>query len=596
MKSITALFFIVLYSGMSMAISNSPLEQKLLTERTSVPTRESLGKLYVLRTNAPNAKIQQMVVKMCAAGLSYLGDTKTYMNVRTVIEQVDSFENSMCTPCEQCAKQVIGSQADPITPTPSNRRRATSGATFMSTESADDAVNQSEKRNKSTPGMTEAKCLECNGSGRCPNATCRNGTRIMHGFNGNSSEAVCPTCKGVAQCLKCKGNGVSLLPCRACNAKGNIFKKSAALEQYKFYSEQIIGVYEKDRIAIAENEQKQKYDAKMRETEITTKREAIIIEAQTAGAERAKQEVAFKEREIERKQQEEEDSKNAQRDVDFMRSCVIIQGDKSSGSGFVVIFKEKKVIMSNAHVLCGNKTLTFMTPTGKALKYKNIYICKKENILKDIDNPNFQKYRDIVMYELANEIDIPALAIHDIKVKGLSNQERVVVFGNSHGRNVATTLRGKIKGNGPEIIEIDTTFVPGNSGGPIIAYDYNAIVGMVTFMKNKPNIDWTNNRSGFDVVRYFGVRIDNVEWNDFELLDMEKYNKFLATFDNITEFASTELAKASRARSYYVPTAEATKKADSLLTSFRGVPEWISSYADDAKLAAYVCHLILQKK
>lgn len=595
MKTLPFVLVAMIGTSIRVASAATPLENKLLDIRTTDPTREQLVQLFLLRTNAPNAKVQAIVVKACAAGLFYLGQAESYARLRTSVEQVEAFEESMCVPCERCAKRVPSGAADSTEG--SSNRDATAADS-----SGESQLNGASSMN-ALQGKTVSTCSACKGGGKCQINTCREGRRTIQGFNGSSTEGACPACNGTGKCLKCDGTGKVQSTCLSCKGKGMVFSKSAALEKYKEGIEQALGVYEGSRNATIAKAEKKKmeeeqvaHERKMREVEVGAKKEAILIEAQTAGAERAKQDAALKAKETERKLQEEELAKLSSKDNKYLKSCVIIQGDKGAGSGFVVAFKGKKVVMSNAHVLCGNQNVKLMTTLGKTLHHTKIHVCKKENALKDMNDPNFEKYRDAVIYEIVDADDVPAMDLYDAKEKGLSNQEKVVVFGNSHGQNVATTLRGRVKGFGPEIVEIDTTFVPGNSGGPIIAYDYDAIIGMVTFMKNKPEIDWTNRSSRFVDVRYFGVRVDNLDWSDFEELDMRSYNAYLVVFENIVVFARSELQKMKKRGDEYYPSQNATQDAVELLAAFGKVPGWISSYADEAKLGAHVCAYIIKNQ
>src|SRR6185312_7757504 len=66
--------------------------------------------------------------------------------------------------------------------------------------------------------------------------------------------------------------------------------------------------------------------------------------------------------------------------------------------------------------------------------------------------------------------------------KDVSIGDAVVVLGNSQGRNVVTEIEGKVTGVGPELIEVDAKFVPGNSGSPIIHVKSGKVIGVATFV------------------------------------------------------------------------------------------------------------------
>lgn len=312
--------------------------------------------------------------------------------------------------------------------------------------------------------------------------------------------------------------------------------------------------------------------------EVTVEREAALIRAQAAGEELARQAALAAREMLENERKAAEEAEFARFDKDYLKSVVVIEGDHMVGTGFLAEFKGKRVIFSNAHVLFGNRILRFRTVAGKELKQTRINICRD---------------RDIVAYELENAEDLTWLGIHQ-DMGNVTNQEAVVVFGNSAGAGVVTTLRGKMLGIGPDKIEIDAAFVEGNSGSPIIAYPYNAVVGMATYATQTPEVDWTTRSTRFVEVRRFGVRIDNVGWDDFFPLDTAEYERALELYEQITAFTEKEVLKAQWQGDAYQATASAKSKAAELLRQYNATAPWMRRYADNAALAAHVCAQILQ--
>lgn len=312
--------------------------------------------------------------------------------------------------------------------------------------------------------------------------------------------------------------------------------------------------------------------------EATMQREAALVQARAAGEEMARQAALAAREMLENERKAAEEAEYARFDKDYLKSVVVIEGDHMVGTGFLAEFKGKRVIFSNAHVLFGNRILRFRTVGGMELKHTQINICRD---------------RDIVAYELENAEDLTWLGIHQ-DMGNVTNQEAVVVFGNSAGAGVVTTLRGKMLGIGPDKIEIDAAFVEGNSGSPIIAYPYNAVVGMATYATQTPEIDWTTRSTRFVEVRRFGVRIDNVGWEDFFPLDTGEYEQALELYEQITAFAGEEVRKAQWQGDAYQATASAKIKAAQLLQQYNATAPWMRRYADDAALAAHVCAQLLQ--
>jgi len=312
--------------------------------------------------------------------------------------------------------------------------------------------------------------------------------------------------------------------------------------------------------------------------EVPVEPEAAPATVKTTEEEIARQAVIVAREMLESERKAAEEAGYARFDKDYLKSVVVIEGDHMVGTGFLAEFKGKRVIFSNAHVLFGNRTLRFRTVGGKELKHTRINICRD---------------RDLVAYELENTEDLTWLGIHQ-DMGNVTNQEAIVVFGNSAGAGVVTTLRGKMLGIGPDKIEIDAAFVQGNSGSPIIAYPYNAVVGMATYATQTPEVNWTTRSTRFVDVRRFGVRIDNVGWEDFFPLDTGKYERSLELYEQIIAFTEKEVLKAQWLGDSYQATEGAKIKAAELLRQYNATAPWMRKYADNAALAAHVCTLILQ--
>ena len=63
-----------------------------------------------------------------------------------------------------------------------------------------------------------------------------------------------------------------------------------------------------------------------------------------------------------------------------------------------------------------------------------------------------------------------------------SIDDDVVVLGNAEGGGVINTIKGKIVGVGPNLVEVDAAFVPGNSGSPIIHLKTGKVIGVATYL------------------------------------------------------------------------------------------------------------------
>ena len=472
-------------------------------------------------------------MKACAAGLLHLGENGRYNKaVRPHIPKVLDFEKSLRSPCNLCR-----------------------GA-----------------------GSKQIQCKTCSGSGNCAGGFCRGGQVRQEGFDGQVRYRRCSHCKGSTRCKDCNGKTYLTKHCFTCGGKGGRFSPSTALARSREEIETALAGMDGLKRAEAARIAKIEHEKKMREAEIETQKEAMLVAAKAKGEEQARQAAIAAREAEERKRKAAEDEKYALSDQQYLRSVVVIEGDRSVGTGFLSIFKNKKVLISNAHVLCGNRRLRLRTLDGEDVDYTNIHVCKD---------------RDIVIYEIKEKPNMVWLPIYE-NVGTMKNQEKIVVFGNSDGKGVVTTLRGNMQGIGPDKIEVSATFVGGNSGSPVIAYPYNSVVGMATFVTRNPNVDWTDRSTRFAEVRRFGVRVDNVDWSDFFELDGDEYTRALDAFEEIINFSNEEILKSKWQGRRYIPTASVREKARRLLQTYRATPEWMRQYAHDATLAAYICVIILE--
>jgi len=179
---------------------------------------------------------------------------------------------------------------------------------------------------------------------------------------------------------------------------------------------------------------------------------------------------------------------------DIRKSLVIIETDGGCGSGFIVVQDGKKYLMTNYHVIANTKNIKFSLLDGKQIKLETV------ELSDNLDLARFAlKEKEVVYQALKMSADLPSIG------------ETIHVYGNSDGKGVVTEIPGQITGVGPEIIEVDATFVRGNSGSPIINQN-GEVVGVATFV-TRNNRDWVARDTRFENVRRFGYRpLTNDKW------------------------------------------------------------------------------------
>jgi hypothetical protein len=213
---------------------------------------------------------------------------------------------------------------------------------------------------------------------------------------------------------------------------------------------------------------------------------------------------------------------------DTIKSLVIITGDISTGSGFIAEIKTKFFIVTNQHVLSGNKKITITGmdgtkyPTTGALYGATDY--------------------DVAILEIPENLAKSHLELMDDPQSNASVGDPVTVPGNSLGMSVPLQINGKLLGIGPELVEVDAKFVPGNSGSPIIDRAAGQVIGIATLAVtyNQDTItkfDLTSN------TRWFGYRLDIIDpVTGWQKLDWSRFSAEGVKLEAIISLSKTMIA------------------------------------------------------
>ena len=183
--------------------------------------------------------------------------------------------------------------------------------------------------------------------------------------------------------------------------------------------------------------------------------------------------------------------------VPEITTCLVeVRGDKGSGTGFFAELKGKNFIVTNLHVLSGNKKVEFYNSNGENVAIGNIYGAK------DYDIALIQVDLSSSTLSVQEEIDRQKL-----------EDKKVIVPGNALGDGVFSAIRGKVLAVGPHLVEVDAKFVSGHSGSPIIAKDILGsykVLGVATFTKTT-KLRGRDRLSRYENTRWYGYRLDNIE-------------------------------------------------------------------------------------
>ena len=197
-------------------------------------------------------------------------------------------------------------------------------------------------------------------------------------------------------------------------------------------------------------------------------------------------------------------------------NLVFVQGSNGAGSGFVAHFGQGNYLFTNAHVAAEVKGAAFKTLDGREVKVGGAYVAVGHDIFSMATVPGGKPL------EIMTQVD-----------QNASIDDDVVVLGNAEGGGVINTLKGKIIGVGPDLVEVDAPFVPGNSGSPIIHVKTGKVIGVATYLTIAQYDPATHQRIRDPRIRRFGYRLDSVKtwqpvtWNSFfaQAQEMEAIEK-----------------------------------------------------------------------
>lgn len=188
-------------------------------------------------------------------------------------------------------------------------------------------------------------------------------------------------------------------------------------------------------------------------------------------------------------------------------SLMIIEGEISRGSGFILLMEGKKYLITNRHVMMGTKKLK--------VKSVNDYTPKIKSYELGVD-------ADLVRMEIDESENVKCLVLS----KTVNMNDPIVVYGNSEGMGVVTEIKGVINGIGPDVIETTAEFVSGNSGSPIIN-EKGEVLGVATFATQNKMQDWITQGTRFESIRRFGLRMDFVQWRNVSFNEFSNQSQLL---------------------------------------------------------------------
>lgn len=175
-------------------------------------------------------------------------------------------------------------------------------------------------------------------------------------------------------------------------------------------------------------------------------------------------------------------------------NLVFVNGATGNGSGFITTSGGTNFLFTNAHVAAGIRNAGFKILDGAAVPVGAASIAVGHDAFRLLLGPGGKPFEIMLGVDEKATID-----------------DEIVVLGNAEGAGVINTIKGKIVGVGPHLVEVDAPFQPGNSGSPIIHLKTGKVIGMATYLTIKKYDPATKEVLKAPVVRRFGFRLDSVK-------------------------------------------------------------------------------------
>ncbi len=201
---------------------------------------------------------------------------------------------------------------------------------------------------------------------------------------------------------------------------------------------------------------------------------------------------------------------------------VLIEGGRSSGTGFFAVVRGQPFVVTNQHVLAGNKTVRIGNRTG---------------IRPNITGYVFAKDRDLALVRIdADPATLPLLKLAESATSAEVGAE-VLIAGNSEGGGTILQSEGRVIAFGFDRLEHDAPSVAGNSGSPVFDQATWEVVAIDTYARVRRATASTDpasrssTASSMSDFRHFGVRIDSAQ--EWQTMNWDLWQRDCTELENI---------------------------------------------------------------
>ena len=202
-------------------------------------------------------------------------------------------------------------------------------------------------------------------------------------------------------------------------------------------------------------------------------------------------------------------------------SFAFVEGDGGAGSAFICDYQGKRMLFTNQHVVRENPQLKFTMLDQSQVK---------------LGITRAAVGHDLIGFEVADPL--PALFAEMDFPANVAIGDEVLVIGNTEGQRVLKPLPGRITGLGPNLVEVTSQFMPGNSGSPILHVKSGRVIGIATYAIIRSVDSLTGEKAAS--VRRFGYRLDSVQ--QWQPVNWPAYQAEAAASSKVHAFSNALLA------------------------------------------------------
>jgi hypothetical protein len=209
-----------------------------------------------------------------------------------------------------------------------------------------------------------------------------------------------------------------------------------------------------------------------------------------------------------------------------MGSIVLIDTASGQGTGFMTSINDLPFVITNLHVLADAKDLRVRTVAGARISVSTAFAARGHDVA------------------LLRVESIPTGLTMAQDVFNTSRiGDEVVVVGNRLGGGVLTQEVGRVIGLGPDRIEVDAAFQPGNSGSPILNLRTGEVIGVASYLQEVAihgGRAVTTGEGGMPsrelTTRWFGFRYDSVtQWERIDWGEWQRQTRQLQEYQETSE-------------------------------------------------------------